>query len=200
MILYTPQWYRAFQGYWDQATAADDPPIPTLPQSRPRILTPSTSRESLFESAASATENSAFFLKLPFEIRHKILRDAFGDRTIHMDLYFDYPMKPLSERQPNRTQGVGGARVPPPEPRWGIAREQGKQWQWLSGECYRGSHVMASKMVEYQGDEDSFPGMTDCCEIFHTSIGVRPVGVMGWLLSCRQALVPYFIFILTDHY
>ncbi|KAL5354197.1 hypothetical protein ACLOAV_000284 [Pseudogymnoascus australis] len=149
MILSTPQWYRALQGYWDQATAADDPPIPTLPKSRPRILTPSTSRESLFESAASATANSAFFLKLPFEIRHKILRDAFGDRTIHMDLYFDYPMKPLSERQPNRTQGVGGARVPPPEPQWGIAREQRKQWQWLSGECYRGSHVMASKMVDY---------------------------------------------------
>ncbi|OBT48052.1 hypothetical protein VE00_01715 [Pseudogymnoascus sp. WSF 3629] len=188
MIGPTFEWARVLGNVWNLATKVDDPPHPILPQTRPRVLTPSPSRESLVESAASATANSAFFQKLPPEIRLKILREAFGDRTIHMDLYFDYPMKPLSERQPNRTQRVGGARIPPPQPQWGIARAQRKKWQWLSGECYRSSYGLVSDLVERDLDDDScFPGMTDCCEIFHTSIGVRQIGVMGWLLSCRQA-------------
>lgn len=201
MIGPTFEWTRVLGHFWNLATKVDDPPHPTLPQTRPCVLTPSPSRESLVKSAASATANSAFFQKLPPEIRLKILRYAFGDRTIHMDLYFDYPMKPLSERQPNRTQRVGGARIPPPEPQWGIVRAQRKKWQWLCGECYRSSHALASDLVEREiGDDSRFPGMTDCCEIFHTSIGVRPIGIMGWLLSCHQALVPHFISIRSDQY
>lgn len=181
----------------EQPAKTDELSPPTLPQSRPHSLTPSPSQESLFKSAASATENSAFFQKLPFEIRHKILRDAFGNRTIHIDLYYDYPMKPLHERQRNQTQRDDSTRVPPPKSQWGTERKQKKKWQWLSGECYRSTQNMPSNLEEFEYFEKSYPGMTDCCEIFHTSLGIRSVGVMGWLLSCRQALVPYFILIIS---
>ncbi|KFY70416.1 hypothetical protein V499_09185 [Pseudogymnoascus sp. VKM F-103] len=83
---------------WDQ-----EPPLPTLPPTRPRVLTPSPSRETLTSSAASATSTSAFFQTLPFEIRHKILKEAFGPQT------------PARQRQKSATAPATAIKVQHPE-------------------------------------------------------------------------------------
>ncbi|KFX94830.1 hypothetical protein V490_04145 [Pseudogymnoascus sp. VKM F-3557] len=110
--------------------------LPFLPQRRPRVLTPSPSRESLVLSAEAATSNSAFFQKLPTEIRRKILKEAFGMFAMHMHLSLEYPRIPIKDRTP---QDLGRhARISyipntweaqKPPKRFGIPKQ--KTWQ-----CY----------------------------------------------------------------
>lgn len=191
---------------WDQ-----EPPLPTLPQTRPRVLTPSPSRETLTLSAASATTNSAFFQTLPFEIRHKILKEAFGNYTVHMHLSYDFPKPPLSIRQQDPKHRHANVRkvppLPPPQSKFSIPKRM--TWQWWSCICHRASPwtLSQSRPPTTQLDKPCYDGCyttigSSWCEFWP---GGEPgkcfIGVMGWLLSCRQALVPLFqSFELTTSY
>jgi hypothetical protein len=165
---------------------------PMLASPRPRVLTPSPSHESLILSAAPATANSAFFYRLPFEIRHKILREALGNRTVHMDLSFDHPVQPLQKRQQDMPHCH--ANVTPLRFRPRLDKLKPKRWQWWSCECHR-STPSSFDTPDWNEpcDDECQQGTSDWCSLWP---GEKPgkcfVGAMGWLLSCRQALVLIF--------
>lgn len=183
-----------------------EPPLPTLPRDRPRVLTPSPSRETLVLSAADATSNSAFFQKLPFEIRYRILKEAFGNYTVHMHLCYDFPKVPLDVRQRDPIYRHASYRKAQPQSqtKFGIPRK--KTWQWWSCICHR---AYQSQLSYWQPSVNPKPCIDRCysgniglsCECW---AGKAPgkcfIGVMGWLLSCRQSSVPIFqSFKLTSH-
>lgn len=183
--------FRIFSKLTGSRSTKDDPPPPYLPQNRPRVLTPSASQESLSEAAISATASSAFFQKFPFEIRNKILRHAFGNKTMDMSLSLNYPLRPLPKRKRNQTRRHTGIRAFFLKPRWRTSRMNRKEWEWLSGVCgHCPPTVMNIYMDETNCDGDSLPGVRSCCETWENKFMFGYIGVMGWLLSCRQALVP----------
>jgi hypothetical protein len=178
-----------------------EPHLPTLPQTRPRVLTPSPSRENLTLSATAATSNSSFFQKLPFEIRHKILEEAFGNYTMHMHLSYDIPKVPLSIRQQDPEHTHANIRkVPPrPQPQSKFSIPKKKTWQWWSCICHRATPRSISQWQARTWLER--PCYDGCYTTIHSTWcefwpGEAPgkcfLGVMGWLLSCRQASVPLF--------
>ncbi|KAF4953972.1 hypothetical protein FGADI_5584 [Fusarium gaditjirri] len=69
------------------------PPLPSSHDGKPRrLLTPEP------HSIPNVKPNGVFFRRLPSEIRARILRLAFGDRTIHVDLIHSHPILPDPER------------------------------------------------------------------------------------------------------
>lgn len=178
---------------WMAKTITKKEPLPVLPKNRPRVLTPSHSRETLILSAAAATANSAFFQKLPFEIRRQILKEAFGNYVVHMDLNYDFPVVPLHIRQRHpihKHANTNGRDTLPPQSKFGLPIN--KKWQWWSSICHRDSPSWLEPRMSTRpcNDEcrdasynlacDKWPGNTP---------GKCFIGVIGWLLSCRQSLV-----------
>ena len=169
------------------------PPLPILDSQRPCILTPSASHESLILSAAPATANSAFFQRLPFELRQKILIEALGNRTVHMDLRFDRPMLVPQNRQQDVARCHANVAAPSLKPK--PDRSKPKRWLWWSSVCHRaGPGGFGSPMSEEAYEDECRQGESSWCEFWP---GEKPgkcfIGAMGWLLSCRQAFVPTFL-------
>lgn len=178
------------------------PPHPRLPSQRRARLTPTPSCEDLVASPSDATANSSFFTKLPLEIRRKILIEAFGGQTVHMDLVYDHPLV-LPEEDPVKEQD-GLYRVPPHGNmvlvgQGGPAESQSlrlddsrpKEWAWRSSVCHRNSPgCPPTKQIQPAEDYCRF-GQTEWQRICLTWPGEFPtkclIGAMGWLRSCRQA-------------
>lgn len=183
-------------------------PVPALPAERPRALTPSSSREDLRVSAAGATAQSSFFQRLPFEIRRRILVEAFGGHTIHMDLSFDHPEVPLDKGyfddsikhlsnhgNYNRETKL---ELRQETPRYKVDPALPKRWIWRSSDCHRNPpwdsrsddhNKYKDRAVNASEDRCRLGGAEGYfCQLWP---GERPhkcfVGAMGWLLSCRQA-------------
>ncbi|CAG9982001.1 unnamed protein product [Clonostachys byssicola] len=183
-------------------------PVPALPAERPRVLTPSASLEDLRDSAADATAQSSFFQKLPFEIRRRILVEAFGGHTIHMDLSFDHPERPLDKAffdgsikhlsnhgNYNRETGLESRQE---TSRYKVDSSLPKRWIWRSSDCHRNPpwdrrsdehNKYKDRAVNASEDRCRLGGVEGhFCQLWP---GERPhkcfVGAMGWLLSCRQA-------------
>lgn len=151
--------------------------IPFLPRRRPSILTPSTSSEHLV-----SFDSYGLFQRLPYETRRLILIEAFGGRTLHMDLDFAYPPKRKSGPQTNLTTDTDTM-----------------NWQWLGCVCHRPVEwPECSNFGSLFGRPYS---MRECEWIRKTrpcGDRCRPmqrvdrssecfIGIMGWLLACRQA-------------
>lgn len=168
------QWVRnkfsGFRKVKDDSKVSKDaqlPCIPVLPQQRQYILTPTPSSENLVQNSNTKI---AFFAKLPPELRQQIYIAAFGGRTIHIDLRFDHP----------ETPGPAHARLDPERQR---DRTVLPAWIWWSSVCHRNPVFEA---CEDQCRGGSLP---------HTACFLYPgnmpekcfIGVMGWLLTCRQA-------------
>lgn len=177
------------------------PPHPKLPSQRRARLTPTPSCEDLTSAPNAATANSSFFTKLPMEIRRKILMEAFGGQTVHMDLIYDHPLLPPEkqaddsnrEREP-RAHGNMNVNVHPLTCSVNNLRlddSQPKEWAWRSSVCHRnppgyplGEGVQAGEdycrygQTQWQIRCSAWPGNfpTKCL-----------IGAMGWLRSCRQA-------------
>ena len=142
-----------------------DPPV--LPKIRKRALTPSPSHESL---VLDTSPKCVFFQRLPWELRRQIQMDAFGGRTVHMDLQYTYP----------NLRGSSHA---------GLDNHYGRlwdrtgslNWRWWSSVCHR--HPIQG------GWEDhcrSAGGVY--CLLWAGEMPAKCLlGVMGWLLTCRQA-------------
>lgn len=186
-----------------------DPDLPYLPGS-------SASRVSLTSAPATTSghlEDSPFFSRLPPEIRHQILVEAFGGQTLHMDIRLSPPMLPMSERSPITTFDVdkymphGGlgadvdrfsmwpkevlkvaveARVITPVLS-GSNDGSVSPWQWWSCVCHRG---YSPKVFEVKPlcEDDCLHGNNTFCQFY---AGEAPdkclIGCSGWLLSCRRA-------------
>lgn len=168
------------------------PPLPTLPKERPRPITPTTSCNSFHPEPSDAVRGSQFFQDFPLEIRRKILREAFGDGVIHMDLIYDYPsIKSLESNRQNHCN-------------WNIASATGehgvyepqdsqlpKQWIWRGSTCHRNPPVPGRPGDQVQPSQDLCRfGQTpyESCKLWPGDYPRKCfVGAMGWLLSCRQA-------------
>lgn len=148
--------------------------------SRSLALTPITSSTDLGPSASTATSNSAFFQRLPPEIRRKILIITFGDRAMHMSLQYDH----ASQLVFNPTSGgfaweryvPPGTKYPPqtlrPDPK------APKAWNWRGCPCW-----YSDQPYHYDG---CVPGVARCWKRGTAVLDVCLLGAMGWLLSCRQ--------------
>ncbi|KXX83064.1 hypothetical protein MMYC01_200467 [Madurella mycetomatis] len=149
------------------------------------------------------TGNYGLFDHLPREIRQQILGEAFGGRTLHIDLTFDHPLIRKSPSHGNRgSKSDENART-----HCGFGSElvrdtrQPKRWQWFGCVCHRRlAHrdqdwiVEGHRMIEPYEDE-CIPGggcigkLVSCPDEVCLCESECFVGVMGWLLACRQAYV-----------
>lgn len=133
--------------------------------------TPSASRESLLISATAAVTESPFFRKLPFEIRQMILMHAFAGYTIHMTVGIPQNLLPPSKRAPGQKQMEHlQCHVCPVPDSMRTLRD--------------GLRPSSEYCPDYQsGLRQRCYGQWCTCPVQ----GCWYIGVMGWLLSCRQA-------------
>ncbi|KAM0335077.1 hypothetical protein ACHAQA_000111 [Verticillium albo-atrum] len=138
----------------------DGPPLTPLDR---RPLTP------LPDSAST----SPFFAVLPPDVRAEILALAFGRLRLHIDLALRAAFLPAPHRHCGRRPNRDG-RGP-------------KAWRWTGGVCHRlqpeGSYAWSPQ------SQLAFPSYWDSCVDGDAECFGRPcfLGIMGWLLSCRQA-------------
>ncbi|KJZ70859.1 hypothetical protein HIM_09724 [Hirsutella minnesotensis 3608] len=163
----------------DETAQQQEPDLPWLP-AQP---TPISSR---------SPQSQAAFFKLPWELRHQILSKAFGDGTVHMDLRYRPPLldfatsggrEPMHGGYPPMVEDLWIYGNPPREP---APRDTECAWRWYSCRCHRSPKGFVFvppfrdeclKGVSYC---DEFPDVLDApqkCQL----------GVMGFLLSCKQA-------------
>ncbi|KAF5554539.1 hypothetical protein FMEXI_2007 [Fusarium mexicanum] len=149
-----------------------DPPLPSSHDGQPRrLLTPEPPQSG---TVATGKANGAFFDRLPTEIRTRILRLAFGDRTVHVDLICGYPIFPDSKRHGGLRQLPYSVchRLPPS----GVINSRGPGYdpQPCDDECvfgWNGRNGFRPQCEHWPGE-----GPEKCS-----------VGAMGWLLACKQA-------------
>lgn len=136
-----------------------------------------------------------FFDILPAEIRRQIMMEAFGDNIIHVDLAYRYPYRTDFSRgmQQQHTENMMYDNCQ----RRGDKSLGEKEWRWSSSICHHFppesnpvwmSHGRRALKTAASSVSCS-NGFSDC----HKWSGSWPskchVGVMGWLLTCKQAWV-----------
>ncbi|KAK7425109.1 hypothetical protein QQX98_000023 [Neonectria punicea] len=167
-----------------------EPELPRLPDPRPYSLTPATSTENL----AARAQTSPLFDKLPPNIRREILIIAFGNRRIHLDLALDHPLNP---KDAERAARVAHGHCGPQTPHFlGVDESQARFWQWRGCACHRippdhySFYHDRDREVQEPGEDACCRGTARRCDEW-TENGAYPekcwIGVMGWLLTCRQA-------------
>lgn len=145
--------------------------LPVLPSKRQQILTPTASQTDLVSDAKS---KGSFFERLPREIRDQVYVLAFSDRTVHIDLRYQYPVSP------DATRALTHAQVST-DPQWNIQARP--QWTWWSSVCHR--HPMG----EPWADQCRTGSSRKMCDAFYSGEwpGKCFLGALGWMLSCKQA-------------
>ncbi|KAI1416112.1 hypothetical protein F5Y13DRAFT_206133 [Hypoxylon sp. FL1857] len=170
----------------------NSPPVPPwLPDERPRPLT-------AVASSPAATANSRFFQCLAPEIRHLILVEAFGERTLHLDLRLEHPLKKDSNIVNARPTRHANAQLFHPSLR---DNTQPQEWTWWSCVCHRRSPSSDFRPhppgVGLHSEEPALDCCRDpsglppsSCELYPGQLpGKCFIGVIGWLLACRQAYI-----------
>ncbi|OBS20327.1 hypothetical protein FPOA_06700 [Fusarium poae] len=126
-----------------------------LPNPRPRALTPD---DTCSDAPVARFQESCQWFKIPPNIRRDILRLAFGDERLHLQLIHGYQEDTFAED--------------PDHPRQG--------WRWTSSRCHRlSSDDIAQGHAMTNGGLPG-PWADDC------RLKGAPIGIMGWILSCRQ--------------
>ncbi|CAK7201508.1 hypothetical protein SEUCBS139899_004214 [Sporothrix eucalyptigena] len=157
-------------------------------------------------ASSSGMARSFLFTCLPAEIRRQILMEAFGGRTVHMDLRIGSLMKPMAERapitfSPNKLPhgGLGAelgsiplfseeALLAAVDARILDSEERKKHplWQWWSCVCHR--TMPDPGHVAPLTEDECCKGRSMYCFMYPgTKPGKCLLGCMGWLLTCRQA-------------
>ncbi|KAF6829486.1 hypothetical protein CPLU01_07892 [Colletotrichum plurivorum] len=152
-----------------------------LPSTPRRPITPANVNVPS-ESPKLITPNGPFF-RLPAELRTDIIAEAFGNKTLHVLVEFDCP--PI-----HTPAGHGGTRPSPSQTaREGeIARHlrRRRRWRWRSCVCHR--ELRDHEWWRTIGEDRCLAGEAPNCHRWHGETpGKCFLGVMGWLLSCRQA-------------
>ncbi|VUC21464.1 unnamed protein product [Clonostachys rosea] len=170
---------------------------------------------SLVIPSASTAEPSGFF-GLPPELRTKILITAFGQRTLHMSLEYQHPLYVPHERRQGYATHAGIEKLAGFEESH-LRTDIPKKWIWFGCVCHRfrpgadgnvplsfgrvglGAEDVETKHMVSGRYEELFRGDLDlghdlCLEGFGYCDkweGTWPekchIGIMGWLLTCRQA-------------
>ncbi|UNI17758.1 hypothetical protein JDV02_004078 [Purpureocillium takamizusanense] len=146
------------------------------------------------------------FERVPPEVRRHILMLAFGDRTLHMDLSFRKRHNLITKR-PYEGWGIH-ARIydylAPGGREAHLLPGEGKRWRWFGCVCHR----FPSPEEEEAGpallplgrrrnnpwnhfrepdDDRCLEGAGECNKWPGQWPGKCQIGVLGWLLACRQA-------------
>lgn len=182
-----------------------DPPL-SLASLPPRL-------KSLSEKWHPLQQSQAPFYKLPTELRQEILREAFGDRTLHLDVRSRTSMHELRVRRGNPLKmhrpGARGWRrlVPwfyPKTYRHGFHSNESLEelpvWRWDGCFCHGGLVSWTNREhlfdILHSGDPEPlfsdgcWRGRAWCCSPAHVTATLPDharVGAMGFLLSCKQA-------------
>ncbi|KAH7179984.1 uncharacterized protein B0J16DRAFT_417588 [Fusarium flagelliforme] len=106
-----------------------DPVIPEPPMlTEPRhVLTPTSSSDDL----RSSNQTASIFTRIPPEIRHEILLQAFGGRTVHIDLVYQHPLNMTRQRNPGIHYGENTQQAR------GFDMDKPECWQWRGCVCHR---------------------------------------------------------------
>lgn len=163
---------RRLLGWINQKTAKLRPVKDILPV-QPK---PSASGESPLIFAAAAVDKSPFFQKLPIEIRHMILMHASAGYTIHMTVNCLLDPEQPSKRAPSRK----------------LLMEQLRCHVCSVPDSMRtlrdGLRPSSEICLGYQsGLRQRCYGQWCTCPVQVLEPGCWNIGIMGWLLSCRQA-------------
>ncbi|KAF6835367.1 hypothetical protein CMUS01_05818 [Colletotrichum musicola] len=105
-----------------------EPPLPLLPAQRPRGITPTA-------ITGDQVTTLGTFARLPPELRRRVLRAAFGDRTVHMDLRLSPPPRPkgnLTTAAAAHEHGAGSAPLSFPG-----TDKKNREWRWYGCVCHR---------------------------------------------------------------
>ncbi|KAI5456003.1 hypothetical protein BGZ63DRAFT_98514 [Mariannaea sp. PMI_226] len=159
--------------------------------------------------------HSAFFHKLPPELRRKVLVQAFGGIIVHMDLEFDHPLASAQSKSIKEvkkfykrsyrykgTHGVPHANRYCHVERGRITRnlirdnKKPKSWHWSGCRCHRETEGYARGGQDLKNSaflpwyDLCLAGYADMCEEVP---GLMPgkcfLGALGWLLSCHMAYI-----------
>ena len=182
-------------GSESSSSSAPENRLPFLPSERPRRpLTPPSSPSfapAQSSPAGAAPHEPALFFRLPFDIRRRILVEAFGDRTIHIDLVYGRP-RDLPRDSPNEKHRF--RRAPRPTERElrsspALHKLKPKRWRWHSCVCHS---VLPFKTNTWsriaEPCNDSCADTVNFCEQWPSEAPSKcQIGIMGWLLTCRQA-------------
>lgn len=182
----------------ESGSSSSDPEnrLPVLPNPQPRPITPPSSVSEDLPSKSAITRNVGAFARLPFELRQRILVEAFGEQTIHIDLVYG---RPREEDKPqggasNKYHHLRRAPRPSKEEQRSSAlyKFKPKRWRWYSSVC----HSVAPFEIQpwSRMDEPSNDACAATSDILHHCSwwpGEAPhkcqIGIIGWLLTCRQA-------------
>ena len=122
---------------------------------------------------------------LPPEIRRLIIIEAFGNRTLHMDLAFMQPPLRLPSSAPLTHMNYMSERRMGGTP---------SRWEWWGWECQDGPLQVWDKPVDSDVNKTR-PANDFCghlgrahydCDLVRPTARPRFLGVLGWLLSCRD--------------
>lgn len=152
------------------------PDLGDIPQGFP--ILPTSRRSSLSFDVSVLQSSSPFFQKLALELRREIYRAAFSDKTLHVDLEHRHPYLP----GPYHANLVGG------RDQYDVAAP--KAWRWWSCVCHRSPFPLIHAQVLF----DDCKRGSGTCNVhvnghpdLNRDAGACFLGVMGWLLSSRQA-------------
>lgn len=175
-------------------TSDAEPPLPFLTEI-PSIeaLDPTWSDTP----ARKASQSSPFFQRLPLELRHSILTDAFGGQIVHISLDCLRPLLTPSQLPPNycdfpsRIQH-GGVLAPLREVErtmhMPVLRDSSspRTWQWWSCVCHLSDPD--GRLFVQPHQDTCLRGEAPWCEFWpgHAPAKCR-IGCMGWIMSCRQS-------------
>lgn len=168
------------------------PPLPFLP---PPLSRGENGTSQDVTSTVPAPHNGTFFERLSPDLRRMILIEAFGDRTIHIDLRYD---RPLKARPPRKIMHAGGVDVLAQGHSTYRQTRQPRAWQWYSCVCHRDPESFVERWQGAgEGAMASHPAKDTCLRRRPQSCDFPPgdtgdmsrcfLGVMGWLMTCRQA-------------
>lgn len=177
---------------WQSHDTLEIPPLPFLPPP------PSYNENGTSQDAAATVptlHNGTFFERLSPDLRRMILIEAFGDRTIHIDLRLDRPLRP---RPPRKRMHAGGVDVLAQGDGWYRETKKPRAWQWYSCVCHRDPESFVERWHGAgEGPMASHPARDTCLRRRPQSCDSPPgdtgdmsrcfLGVTGWLMTCRQA-------------
>ncbi|KAK8139612.1 hypothetical protein PG984_000735 [Apiospora sp. TS-2023a] len=179
----------------DRVNESLPPALPSLPKERPRPLTATP-------CSPAATSRSSLFQLIPPEIRRAILIEAFGERTLHFDVRLEHPLRKI---RANGKKGMNSR-----TPRHANVdlfncdlrdSRQPREWTWWSCVCHRNFPWRDAHLSPLGDREFVEPAKDSCrrkfrgrfnhlCEYYPGTVPSKCfIGVLPWLLTCRQAYI-----------
>jgi hypothetical protein len=176
--------------------------LPVLPDPRPRALTPDPFQISDTASKQAPRplyQESASWFKVPPNIRRDILRLAFGDARLHMYMEYGYPDVPRDAESKYHCNIVVGPGENSQEEFRLVDKSQSTSWHWWGSRCHRYFPISTEEMGPMTRKGSKGPWEDYCrdggndkvCKVWRKMEGplACQVGIMGWLLSCRQKYI-----------